>query len=208
MPSGKDVCSVCTKCKEEADAKKLFNCTGCKARLYCGQQCQKVDWPTHKKQCKPTVWYDKYRKCGHGGSHEIHEGRLELITWPCPEGDTGWGACFTEESDGLRHKFETEFRGDLKKFYKYWPQGFRWTCCGCCGSSTYGCDHHGTGSKPCTCDFCRMGKPVSDKIHNEKVASRMGLTLPKGPDPRSYNPLLAMNAEIGRSIIGMDEDDF
>jgi hypothetical protein len=175
MPSGKDVCFVCTKGKEEADAKKLFNCTGCKARLYCGtvrycfmslsvlltklaptgQRCQKVDWPTHKKQCKSTVWYDKYRKCGYRGSREKHEGRLELITWPCPEDDTGWGACFAEESDGLRHQFETEFHGDFEKFYKYWPQGFRWTCCGCCGSSTYGCDHHGTGSKPCTCDFCR-----------------------------------------------------
>jgi hypothetical protein len=52
-----------------------------------------------------------------------------------------------------------------------------------------------------------MGKPVSDKIYNEKVASRMGLNLPKGPDPRSYHPLLAMNAEIGRSMTGMDEDE-
>jgi hypothetical protein len=53
-----------------------------------------------------------------------------------------------------------------------------------------------------------MGKPVSDRIYNEKVASRMGLNLPKGPDPRSYNPVLSMNAEIGRSVLGMDSDGF
>jgi len=151
MSSGKDVCSVCRKGKEEVEARKLFKCTGCKTRLYCGPQCQTSDWPKHRKGCKSTLWYEKFRKCGQGGSREKHEGRLELITWPCVEDGTGWGGCFAEESDVLRLKFETEFHGDLERFYKYWPQGFRWTCCG--SNTSYGCDHHGTGSKPCTCDF-------------------------------------------------------
>jgi len=191
----------------EAESKQLFRCAGCKTRLYCGRNCQKKDWPIHKKACKPILWYDKYRKCGQGGVHEKHEGRLELITWPCPEEETGWGNCFANESDDLRRKFEIEFHGNLDKFYKYWPQGFRWTCCGADAAATYGCDHHGTGAKPCSCDFCRMGKPVSDKIYYEKTASRMGLTLPRGPDPRSYNPVLALNAQIGREMFGMDSND-
>lgn len=49
---------------------------------------------------------------------------------------------------------------------------------------------------------------MSDRIYNEKVASRMGLRLPKGPDPRSYNALLATGVEIGRSMVDMDTDEF
>lgn len=123
-----------------------------------GPECQKLDWPSHKTQCKATPhWYDKYRRCGQKefGQKEKHEGELELITWACPEEGTGWGSCFTEESDDLRRKFEIEFGGDLEKFYKYWPQGFRWRCCGAAGNVTYGCDHHGRGKKPCSCDFCK-----------------------------------------------------
>ena len=37
----------------------------------------------------------------------------------------------------------------------------------------------------------------------EKSAARMGLNLPRGPDPRSYNPALAMTAEADRSMMGM-----
>jgi hypothetical protein len=117
------------------------------------------------------VWYDKFRKCrsvtrpppvqspftdAHSLSDgNFHEGHLELITWPCPKEGTGWGNCFTEEEADYKRKFEVEFRGDLEKFYGYWPQGFRWTCCGMEGNMDYGCDHHGAGKAPCTCDFCR-----------------------------------------------------
>ena len=64
--------------------------------------------------------------------------------------------CIANESDDLRLQFENEYGGDEAKFYKYWPQGFRWTCCGTDAGMAYGCDHHGTGSRPCTCDFCRF----------------------------------------------------
>ena len=169
-------CAQCHKTEGEEEFKKLFRCTRCLKRFYCGMclpistrvlllfsyrlgpDCQRADWSSHKTQCKATPhWYDKYRRCGEKelGQKEKHEGELELITWACPEEETGWGSCFTEESNDLRHTFEVEFGGDLEKFYKYWPQGFRWRCCGASGDTTFGCDHHGKGKKPCSCDFCK-----------------------------------------------------
>jgi hypothetical protein len=53
-------------------------------------------------------------------------------------------------------------------------------------------------------DLCRMGKPLPDRIYKEKTSSRMGLKLPRGPDPRSFNPGLAMSAAAGRSLFGLE----
>ena len=70
----------------------------------------------------------------------------------------GVGNCIAgEDSDGLRQKFETEFAGSEERLYEYWPQGFRWTCCGTEGDQDIGCDHHGKGPTPCSCDFCQVG---------------------------------------------------
>ena len=87
----------------------------------------------------------------------VHEGKLELITWTGErEGYTlDLGASFEEESQGLQNVFEERFRGDVQRFYAYRPQAFRWTCCGTSASMDYGCGHHGVGSQPCTCNFCR-----------------------------------------------------
>ena len=52
--------------------------------------------------------------------------------------------------------------------------------------------------------FCRMGKPLPESIYKEKTASRMGLNLPRGPDPRSFNPALAITAATGRTFLGME----
>ena len=68
----------------------------------------------------------------------------------------GWGNIVPAEADDLKRKFETEFGGDELKMYNYWPRGFRWTCCGADGEQRWGCDHHGMGSVPCTCDFCKV----------------------------------------------------
>ncbi|KAG7001403.1 hypothetical protein G7Y79_00032g067560 [Physcia stellaris] len=173
-------------------------------------RCQRADWRAHKSTCHtPQVWYDAHRRCEDGANHE---GRLELITWPSLAADTGdeedlgWGACFAEESEDLKHKFETEYEGDEEKWYHYWPQGFRWTCCGTAGDQMFGCDHHGSGSRACTCDFCHMGKPLPDDIYSKTVRSpsAKGLKLLKGPDPRSFNPAKAGVAAMARGIIGMD----
>ena len=120
--------------------------------------CQAADWPTHKKTCgnmgtTGVKWYDKYRKCKDGHKHE---GDLELITWPCAKDETGWGNCCADESEDLKRKFEGEYGSDQLKLFKHWPQGFRWTCCGTDAGMKFGCDHHGSGSVPCTCDFCRF----------------------------------------------------
>jgi len=52
-------------------------------------------------------------------------------------------------------------------------------------------------------DLYRMKKPLPDGIYMKKSASRMGLNLPRGPDPRSYNPASAITAVAGRSFFGM-----
>ncbi|KAJ7072040.1 hypothetical protein C8F01DRAFT_1044390 [Mycena amicta] len=178
MSSPSATCAVCGK-------ESLSRCSGCKVTSYCGANCQRTDWSAHKAACAAAPqWYDKHRKCQDGN---LHEGRLELITWDSSssELDLGWGACLKEEADDLKKDFETKYGGDEEKFFEHWPQGFRWTCCGTEASMDYGCDHHGSGKKPCTCDYCRMGEPLPNDIYNEKTASRHGLKLRRGPDPRS-----------------------
>ncbi|KAG7085811.1 hypothetical protein E1B28_003349 [Marasmius oreades] len=197
----------CFTCRKTKAFKDLKRCGRCKGPLYCSPDCQKKDWPSHKANCATTsVWYDGYRACQDGS---LHEGELELITWECYEPDfglhLGWGGCFREESEDLKRKFEKQFNGDLKKFFNYRPNAFRWRCCGMSGDQQYGCDHHGAGKKPCTCDFCRMGKPLTDSIYRKVNQARMGLNLRRGPDPRSYNASLAVMSEIGRSMLGLDD---
>ena len=46
-----------------------------------------------------------------------------------------------------------------------------------------------------------MGKPLPLGIYKEKTTSRVGLSLPRGPDPRSYNP---MTAVTGRSLFNLE----
>ncbi|KAG2445471.1 hypothetical protein HXX76_000088 [Chlamydomonas incerta] len=155
---------------------------------------------------KPKVWYDKHRKCEDGSEHE---GELELITWNGKSDDgqqLGWGAVMMEEAEDHKRSFETKYGGDQERFYEWWPQGFRWTCCGCTGDMPWGCDHHGKGSKPCKCDFCVMGKPLPANISPITSQQRVGLTLSRGPDPRSHNPAQAAISEVMRSLFGMDND--
>ncbi|KAJ7091103.1 hypothetical protein C8R44DRAFT_647631 [Mycena epipterygia] len=194
--SSVESCSVCAKPGE------ISRCAGCKLRFYCGRACQRSDWKMHRKACAATPkWYDKHRMCRDGNNHE---GRLELVTWESAEHQTGWGACELDQADEMKRYFETELGGDEEKLFKYWPVGFRWTCCGTHARKAHGCDHHGTGTRPCTCDFCRMGKPLPPGIWNEKTPHRDGLTLRRGPDPRSYNPLYAIEAAVGRTILGLE----
>ncbi|KDQ17582.1 hypothetical protein BOTBODRAFT_29757 [Botryobasidium botryosum FD-172 SS1] len=200
MPSGANSeCAICGKTSRETRPLKLKRCSGCRTRIYCDIDCQRVDWPSHKVTCKKK-WHDKHRKCD---DQSLHEGRLELITWTLPGLDVGWANVYLNEVDDLKHKFEVEFGGDEEKFFEYWPQGFRWTCCGLDGAITYGCDHHGTGKKPCTCDFCRMGQPLPDSIYKEVDPARHGLELPRGPDPRSFHAGHAALASQMRPLFGL-----
>ncbi|ESK80844.1 set and mynd domain containing 2 [Moniliophthora roreri MCA 2997] len=197
--------SHCFVCRTRKTFKDLKRCGRCKGPLYCSAECQQKDWPSHKPNCvKATLWYDGFRACRDGS---VHEGKLELIAWEGYD-ENGrplkkWSAGSDRELAILKHKFEDEFKGDLKKFFGLWPRGFRWTCCGVTAAQTWGCDHHGSGSKSCTCDFCHMGKPLPEAMYNHPTASRKGLTLLRGPDPRSYNPALAMMSVVGRKVHGL-----
>ncbi|KAI1080003.1 hypothetical protein F5B20DRAFT_147853 [Whalleya microplaca] len=202
-------CDVCGKGK--ADGVDVQCCGRCKSRVFCGVDCQRADWPSHKAACKAKVaeiaarnkkWYDSHRACRDGTSHF---GDLEFITWEGFEDGQrlGWGACVVSETAYLKRKFEEEYASDYSKMYRYWPQGFRWTCCGTAGDQKFGCDHHGTGPSPCQCDFCHMGKPLPDSIYQKDSVHRKGLQLPRGPDIRSFDPSSAAVADIARSFLGM-----
>lgn len=86
----------------------------------------------------------------------MHHGEMELITWDGNDhGEAmGWGNVIKEESEDMKKKYEDEFGRDDAKLFAYWPQAFRWTCCGMPADMPWGCDHHGTGPRPCRCDFC------------------------------------------------------
>ncbi|KAL6405417.1 hypothetical protein AUP68_11171 [Ilyonectria robusta] len=136
-----------------------------------------------------SQWCDRHRRCEDGCSHE---GKLELITWTSTAGGDrmGWGNCLASESDALKEKFEKEFNSNEEKMYEYWPQGFRWTCCGTEGDQRFGCDHHGNGSTPCSCDFCKtklLVRPSPSRwttvqtmvyTNNESLKEETGFTLP------------------------------
>ncbi|KAH6890921.1 hypothetical protein BKA70DRAFT_1408699, partial [Coprinopsis sp. MPI-PUGE-AT-0042] len=114
------------------------------------------------------------------------------------------GGVFIEEVEDHKKTFHEKYNGDLKRFFNYWPQGFRWTCCGMGGDQNFGCDHHGAGAKPCTCDFCRMGEPLPDSIYNAVSQSEYGLKLRRGPDPRSrVSPAHISIIKAGQALTGM-----
>lgn len=43
-------CSVCGKPKD--DSSTIFRCSRCREAPYCSKECQKADWPEHKKTCE------------------------------------------------------------------------------------------------------------------------------------------------------------
>ncbi|KAJ7660171.1 hypothetical protein DFH06DRAFT_1193927 [Mycena polygramma] len=45
------VVSACITCKETKDKKDLKTCRKCSQANYCSVECQRADWPTHKRTC-------------------------------------------------------------------------------------------------------------------------------------------------------------
>lgn len=55
-PTIADVRAMCRGCSKEAAAGvKLLKCAGCKQASYCGKECQKMDWKTHKHLCQGSL---------------------------------------------------------------------------------------------------------------------------------------------------------
>ena len=41
----------CSSCGEDSHGRKLLACSACKMAQYCNRDCQKADWPIHKRTC-------------------------------------------------------------------------------------------------------------------------------------------------------------
>jgi hypothetical protein len=51
----KERCAACGKQKGSNSSLKLFDCSRCKTVAYCGRDCQKQDWKTHKSECESAI---------------------------------------------------------------------------------------------------------------------------------------------------------
>jgi len=212
---------------ESEDGKAPLKCSRCKCSSYCGKDHQRVDWKkSHKAWCYDVQtqsaprWWDKERKCPscnttHAWKRschfdqcltppENHYGVPELIIWPGNDNgyQTGWGNIQKDKSAALKKRFEEELGCDEEKLAKIRPQAFRWTCCGATLDTPYQCDHHGSGPRPCTCDFCSGGKATPHSTRRKTVGN-YGLNLNYGPDPRSFNPILGgFNLAMNKMMMG------
>ncbi|TCD65878.1 hypothetical protein EIP91_002038 [Steccherinum ochraceum] len=43
---------TCLYCKNDSSEQQMSRCSRCRLSRYCGTQCQRADWPRHKKVCK------------------------------------------------------------------------------------------------------------------------------------------------------------
>jgi len=56
MPVRKNFCwSLKCPAKDNAGAQSMNQCARCKTAKYCSRQCQKEDWPRHRRDCKPPA---------------------------------------------------------------------------------------------------------------------------------------------------------
>jgi uncharacterized C2H2 Zn-finger protein len=229
MPEEDHHCCMVCNATETADGKALFKCSRCKIAHYCSKDHQKIDYKkSHKAWCYQVTpststprWWEKERKCSFcDTTHpwkrschfdqcptppENHYGVPELIIWPGNDDagfKTGWGNVQESESAALKKRFEKEMGCDEEKLAKARPEAFRWTCCGATLDTPYQCDHHGSGPRPCTCDFCTGGKPIPQGMR-KKTVGNYGLKLTYGPDPRSYDPLMgSFNLMMNKMMVG------
>lgn len=51
----------CASCSHDGTTKPLSNCARCRITKYCCRECQKQDWPSHKKWCVVFEATDKKR---------------------------------------------------------------------------------------------------------------------------------------------------
>jgi hypothetical protein len=46
------ICSKCGKTEDEPGMTAFKRCARCKTQYYCSPECQRSDWPKHKKGCR------------------------------------------------------------------------------------------------------------------------------------------------------------
>jgi len=67
-------CKVCEK--GDTESAPLKKCGKCTEIYYCSAECQKQDWPAHRRYCGKAWWdNDKMRRCE---DNSLHEGYLPL----------------------------------------------------------------------------------------------------------------------------------
>eukprot|EP00798_Chlamydomonas_sp_ICE-L_P018484 gene18484-24980_t len=77
------VCQVCGRAED--NTMRMQTCQSCRAISYCGRECQKKDWPTHKSMCKTSQVYNKQVQEVHGDKGALGFRRLtKWITFVTP----------------------------------------------------------------------------------------------------------------------------
>jgi hypothetical protein len=61
----KRFCVQCRTAEDDLDSKKLLQCVRCKTGIYCSRECQKKNWPMHKRICKKleVTWAEYDNSC-------------------------------------------------------------------------------------------------------------------------------------------------
>jgi len=72
---------VCVQCANHPDAGSLKRCSQCQVALYCGKECQKAHWPTHKLSCIPPTRHVDFRVAS---SWDEDEGPCLCASIACP----------------------------------------------------------------------------------------------------------------------------
>ena len=114
---------TCFKCQKTVTGKKkLSKCAGCHAITYCGQECQREDWPRHKWNCVPVMVTEIPGK-GRGivAARDIKMGELifndkPVIKQPV-DPNSGKPACPIDSLNLQIGKLPTEAK---YQFYKLW----------------------------------------------------------------------------------------
>lgn len=105
MADAEDACSTCGEAS--MDSRPLRKCSVCKSVQYCGEVCQRLHWPGHKKQCpslakKTQKINADEKKCkfdvGTGDNPDVFQAQM---TSSCNVTDTGLPAEVDPTPDGL-----------------------------------------------------------------------------------------------------------
>ncbi|KAJ7612725.1 hypothetical protein FB45DRAFT_1117295, partial [Roridomyces roridus] len=105
-----------TGCGKSAE----LRCSTCKTVHYCGTECQKKDWKTHKKECSPPLPRPPTTHCT--GCNQRFGGRDEVeVDQLCP--DCGYTTC---ESCSCHHSRGTCYCQDSNFGHPYCDRFPQW----------------------------------------------------------------------------------